>query len=331
MRLPDPADIALSAAHGYAYLIIQPARSWLMQPPVSNYSKGAAFGLAAASIWAGWSPITRLGVTTQLDACDVAILRFGVAGVVLIPMVLWRGLALDCIGRRGLALMLIGGGVPYVLLAATGLAFAPAHDQAALNPGTVPLFVALIGVIAVGEKVTPNRRLGLFLIAAGATLFIGWYAASWDTSRTLGHALGLAAALLWACFSVVISKGKLDSLHAAALVSTGSLLLYLPVYLVIFGTRLSLLPTVDLAVQAIYQGVLVTIVSLVCYGNAMDMLGTSGGAAFGALVPVLSALLAIPLLGEWPNPIDWPGMLLVCVGVYLASGGPVPSRTHRNG
>ena len=302
-----------------------------MQLPGPNYVKGAAFGFAAASIWAGWSPITRLGVTTQLDAWDVALLRFGIAGIILIPMLLWRGLALHRIGWRGLALMIIGGGAPYVLLAAAGLGLAPAHDQAALNPGTVPLFVALIGVIVGGEKLTAARRLGLVLIAAGALLFIGWYAASWNTPRTIGHAFGLAAAFLWACFTVIMSKGKLDPLHAAALVSTGSLLIYLPIYVAMYGTRLALLPPADLAIQAIYQGILVTIVSLIFYARAMDILGMSGGAAFGVLVPALSVLFAIPLLGEWPNGIDWPGMLLVSVGVYLASGGPVPRITHQDG
>src|SRR5215813_5586606 len=127
-------------------------QSCLMQPPASNYVKGAAFGLAAASIWAGWSPVTRLGVTTQLSVWDVATLRFGVAGILLFPVVLRRGLALDRIGWHGLALMFIGAGVPYVLLAAAGLGLAPAHDQAALNPGTVPLFVALIARVAIGDK-----------------------------------------------------------------------------------------------------------------------------------------------------------------------------------
>jgi drug/metabolite transporter (DMT)-like permease len=298
-----------------------------MRPPVPNYLKGAAFGLAAASIWAGWSPITRLGVTTQLNAWDVAILRFGIAGILLLPLVLQRGLALNRIGWRGLSLMIIGGGVPYVLLAAAGLGIAPAHDQTALNPGTVPLFVALI---AVGERLTATRKLGLTLIAVGALVIVGWYAVSWNTSRTLGHTLGLAAAFLWACFTVIMSKGKLDPLHAAALVATGSLLIYLPVYLAMFGTRLTLLPTTDLAVQTIYQGILVTIVSLVFYSRAIDILGMSGGAAFGALVPALSGLFAIPLLREWPNPTDWSGMLLVSVGVYLASGGPM-LRTKRHG
>ena len=302
-----------------------------MQPPGPNYVKGAAFGFAAASIWAGQSPITRLGVTTQLDAWDVALLRFGIAGITLIPILLWRGLALHRIGWCGLALMIIGGGAPYVLLAATGLGLAPAHDQAALNPGTVPLFVALIGVIVGGEKLTAARRLGLVLTGAGALLFIGWYAAAWNTSRTLGHALGLAAAFLWACFTVIMSKGKLHPLHAVALVSTGSLLIYLPIYVAMHGIRLALLPPADLTVQAIYQGILVTIVSLIFYARAIDTLGMSGGAAFGALVPALSALFAIPLLGEWPNAIDWPGMLLVSVGVYLASGGPVPGRTQQDG
>ena len=52
--------------------------------------------------------------------------------------------------------------------------------------------------------------------------------------------------------------------------------------------------------------------------------GASAGAAFGALVPPLSALLAIPLLGEWPSAADWGAIMLISAGVYLASGGPLP-------
>ena len=41
-------------------------------------------------------------------------------------------------------------------------------------------------------------------------------------------------------------------------------------------------------------------------------------------VPALSALLAIPLLDEWPNETDWVGIVLISAGVYLTSGGPLP-------
>jgi hypothetical protein len=36
------------------------------------------------SIWAGWSAITRLAVTTHLEAWDITALRFGAAGVLLL-------------------------------------------------------------------------------------------------------------------------------------------------------------------------------------------------------------------------------------------------------
>ncbi|MGH6915412.1 MAG: EamA family transporter, partial [Geminicoccales bacterium] len=108
-------------------------------------------------------------------------------------------------------------------------------------------------------------------------------------------------------------------------------ILYLPIYLTVRGTCLAQMPTADIAIQSLFQGVLVTIVSLILYGRAIAILGASGAAAFGALVPALSALFAIPLLGEWPNGTDWVGIALVSGGVYLASGGPLPSWAQRDG
>jgi len=121
-------------------------------------------------------------------------------------------------------------------------------------------------------------------------------------------------------------QAKLDPLHAAAIISTGSMVIYLPIYLALCGTRLARLPPAEIAVQGIFQGVLVTIVSLALYARAVAIFGASGGAAFGALVPALSALFAIPLLGEWPNGMDWGGIILISTGVYLASGAPLSGR-----
>jgi drug/metabolite transporter (DMT)-like permease len=290
-----------------------------------HYGKGALLGFAAVAIWASWSAVTRLAVTTSLDAWDIAALRFGVAGLLLSPVVVRRGLAHDRLGWLGLAVIISGAGAPYALLAAGGLRFAPASDQGALNPGFMPLFVAVIAVIVLREKLSTTRTFGLTLILAGALVIVLWHAAAWNSSRTLGHAMFLSAAFLWACFTVVMRQAKLDPLHAAALVSTGSLVIYLPVYLALHGIRPAQVPLPDIAVQAIFQGVLVTVVSLFLYGRAIAILGASGGAAFGALVPAMSALFAIPLLGDWPSNSDWVGIVLISTGVYLASGGPLPS------
>src|SRR5437879_12194105 len=109
-----------------------------------NYLKGAVFGVAAAAIWAGWSAVTRLAVTTSLDAWDIAALRFGVAGLILMPAVARRGLARDRLGWLGLATIIAGLGAPYVLVAAAGLRFAPASGPGAVHAGCMPLFVGFI-------------------------------------------------------------------------------------------------------------------------------------------------------------------------------------------
>ena len=69
-------------------------------------------------------------------------------------------------------------------------------------------------------------------------IIVGWHAAAWSPSRTFGDALFLFAAFLTACFTVVMRQAELDPLHVVALVSTGSLVIYLPIYLALCGTRL---------------------------------------------------------------------------------------------
>jgi drug/metabolite transporter (DMT)-like permease len=195
----------------------------------------------------------------------------------------------------------------------------------------MPLFVVLIGAIVLRERLSKTRKFGLLFILAGAVLMIGGnietHGATWSTSRTFGDALFLLAAFLTAIFTVVTRQTKLDPFHAAALVSTGSLIISLPIYFALSGYHLLQIPVANLAVQAVFQGVLVTIISLVLYVRSIAILGASGSAAFGALVPALTAFIAIPLLGEWPSDIGWLAIALISAGVYLTSGGPLPVST----
>jgi drug/metabolite transporter (DMT)-like permease len=207
----------------------QPWAGFVIPPAKSAYARGAAFGLAAAAIWAGWSAMTRLAVTTSLDAWDIPAMRFGLAGLLLFPVLLRHGLARNRLGWLGLAGIIAGNGAPYALVAAVGLRFAPASDQGALNPGCMPLFVALIATTIPGEKPSTAQRFGLTFILAGALIIIGWHGSAWSISRTFGDALFLVASFLTACFTLLMRRAELDPRHAAALVSTGSLVVYLPI------------------------------------------------------------------------------------------------------
>jgi drug/metabolite transporter (DMT)-like permease len=101
-------------------------------PTTSEYARGALYGLAAVCIWAGFIVVSRLGVCTSLTPLDVAAIRFAVAGTLLLPYVMRRGLALDRLGWLGVAAIVTGCGAPMVLLVNAGLLFAPAAPSGAL-------------------------------------------------------------------------------------------------------------------------------------------------------------------------------------------------------
>ena len=289
-----------------------------------EFARGAAYGTAAVSIWAGWIVVTRLGVTRSLASVDIAALRFGVAGLILLPVLWRRGLALDRLGWLGLATLALGGGAPFVLLVGAGLHFAPAAHAGALFPGVMPLFVALLASSILGESFPWMKRVGLVLILSGALAIVGFAGLSRGGSQGVGHFLFLGAALLWASYTVSMRRARLDGLHAAAIAAVVSMIFYLPIYAVVAGARLLDVPIGDIVFQGLYQGVITMVISLFLYGRAISLLGASSGAAFGALGPAMAALIAIPALGEWPTRADWIAIMLISAGVYLAGGGPLP-------
>jgi drug/metabolite transporter (DMT)-like permease len=271
----------------------------------------------------------RVGVTTTLTAFDLTALRFAVAGVVLLPVVLCRGLAFNRLGWPGFTAVVIGAGAPLPLLVGAGLSFAPVAHASVLTYGISPLIVAGLAAVALKERLAPIRKAGLVLVALGALVIGGVGISSFGGRQSIGHLLFLAAACLWACYAVVLRRARLDGLHAAAIAAVVSLLVYFPLYLTFTDHRLLEVSLTDLVGQAFYQGVVTATVSLALFGRSIMLLGASKAAAFVALVPVMAALMAIPALGEWPTSIDWLAIGMITAGVYLASGAPVPRLTPK--
>ncbi len=292
----------------------------------ARYLHGALYGLAAAGIWSAWVVVARLGLRTSLTPWDIAALRFGVGGLLLLPYLVRQGLAIDRLGWIGLAALVVGCGAPMVLLVNTGLLFAPAAHAGTLFSGVVPLMVALLAAPILHETLTSPKRIGLVLVSFGVIGIVWSAGGTVGTRQNIGHAMFLGAALLWAGYTVAMRRARLGGLHAAAIAAVGTMVLYLPVYAIVAGTSLFRAAPADIALQAFVQGFLTAIVSLVLYGRAVSILGASGGAAFPALCPAMTALLAIPILGEWPTAMDWAAIILISLGAYVLSGGPFPGR-----
>jgi drug/metabolite transporter (DMT)-like permease len=281
------------------------------------------WGVFAISIWVGWILLTRYGVTTSLSPYDITALRFGCAGLLLLPIIVRQGFAIRKVGLPLLTVICIGAGVPYVLIASGGLKFAPAAHAGALVPGTMPLWAALLAMVFLGEKIGGARLIGLLMMPIGIVIFVGAGLTDFQSGNWRGHLLFLAAAFCWASFTVAMRRasGKgLTPLHAAAIVSVVSAISYLPVYIWLLPHRIAEASWNVIILQTVFQGVVVSIISLFAYAKAVGILGASLGASFASLVPVLAMLAAIPLLGEVPAAADYFGIAAVTAGVFLSSG-----------
>lgn len=280
---------------------------------------GALCAALAALIGAFWQLASRHGVTTTLGPLELAVLRYGIPALVLLPVLRRLGLVPQQLARGRLALLVLGGGLPFGLVALAGLQWAPAAHMGVFMAGSVPLFTALGGWLAFGERVAGWRLAGLLVVVAGLSVFgVGAGAALAVTWR--GDLLFILAAWLWAAYTLAFRASGLTPWQGTALVNVWSCLLLLPATAWFGVPRLVSAPWPDLAWQALGQGVLAGLLGLVTYLAAIARLGAARAALSAAVVPVLTAVGAAAWLHETLGVGTLAGAVLVMAGVALASG-----------
>lgn len=280
---------------------------------------GMLAALAAAVIGSSWQLASRHGVTTTLGPLELAVLRYGVPAVVLLPLTWRSGMMPEGLSKSRIALLVLGGGLPFGLVVLAGAQWAPAAHIGIFMAGSVPLFTALGAWLVDRDKVTGLRLAGLLLIAGGMLMFgagiVAGAAAAWR-----GDLLFILAAVLWAIHTLVFRRSGLSAWQGASLVNAWSALLLLPVLAVWSAPRLLSAPWFDVALQAAGQGVVAGLLGLVTYMVAIARLGAAKASLSAALAPLMTAGGAAWLLGE---PLSAGTLLaagVVACGVLLASG-----------
>lgn len=287
-----------------------------------SLAAGVLCGLAVALIWSSWSVATRFAVTTTLGPHDVTFLRFGVSALLLWPILARKGLGLAQIGVVRLLVMVLGAGVPFMMLGSVGMRFAPASHVATLMIGTMPIWVAVLSGVLFGEKFS-RRQLGGMAVVVAGVLCIGGYAllVNRAAGEWRGDLLFLLAGLCFASFTIAQRRSGISPWHATALVNVCSAVLFAPVYFFWFTPNIFTAPPAAVGFQVIAQGILVAILGMYFYTEAVRRLGAPRAAIFGALAPALAALIGALFLKEIPAALTLAGIALVMGGVALVVTG----------
>jgi len=276
----------------------------------------------AVLIWAAYPVATRAGVTGPFVPNELISLRFGVGALLFLP---YLALSFREIPRaawvQGIPLTLFqGAGMGALVIC--GLQFAPAHHAAALGPGVSPVWVALLGFLLFAKRPSMRVVAGSALCLGGVIMLVIWSASEHPPAVLVGDAMFLAASALGALYVLHLRSWGIGALHGAAIVSVYSALVVVPWHLWSAPESLWRFAPRELIWQALWQGVLIGCVALVALNHAIARLGAERSCALVALVPVLSAGLALMFLGEVPSTLELAAFLAISAGVSMQAVRP---------
>jgi drug/metabolite transporter (DMT)-like permease len=190
--------------------------------------------------------------------------------------------------------------------------------NATLLGNTAPLWVALAALLIFHEKLKGIFWVGLVLALSGAALVMG---SDFLTHPTLGlgDIMASIAAIFYASYQLVTQRGRvhIDPFRYAWLVGVSATIGMLVMNLILGN------PFTGFSTQTWVIFFLTAIVSqmigYLAITYALGHLPAFVVAPTMIMQPILTAILAIPLLYEIPAPIQWAGGGIALAGIYIVN------------
>lgn len=188
--------------------------------------------------------------------------------------------------------------------------------NATLLGNTAPLWVALIAYFFLREKLQPTFWLGLLLALAGAAMVMGNDFLRHPTLG-LGDLMASAAAVFYAAYQLVTQRGRahIDPFRYTWLVGISATFFIFVINLILRNPFTGYSPQTWLVFLA--TAVVSQTIGYLSITYALGYLPASIVAPSLVGQPILTTILAIPLLGEIPVPIQWVGGGIALAGIYI--------------
>jgi len=275
---------------------------------------GLACAFSVLFIWAGFIVVSRFSAKGLLTPWDMAALRYGGAFLAALPIAARHGW--PRLPVRHAAGIVATAALGFPLLAFSGFQFAPASHGGVMLPGMLPLQVAVLLWLVLGESWTRARVAALVLVIGGVALLardtFGAHPGAWR-----GDLLLFSGSFCWAVYTLLVRRWRIPALTATLAIALYAAPVYVPIWLVMLPSGIGAAPRGEMLFQLVYQGALAVVLAGFLFTRALVVLGPTVLTAITAVVPALSALAAWPLLGEPLGAEGLAGVGLVTAAMLL--------------
>lgn len=286
---------------------------------MNTFLIGLIYGLCAAIIWGLWPVLTRQGVTSSFTPSEIVLLRFIIAGLLLLPYFIKNAVYKKLNFIKSLILSASAGAL-YVYVTSTALEHAPAGHLGIVGTGTMMAFSAIFAYFLLSETKSKRQILGYVFVFFGMLIVnVNNFLMDYDANIFYGDSLLVLSGLFWALYTIASKKWQVASWDAVSIVAVYSMLIYSPIFLIFDYENINLTAkSFDaLLVQGIGQGVIAAILALYFYTKAIELLGASKGSIFGSLVPAVAYLGGYVYLNEIPSQLEIIGLALTTLGLLF--------------
>ncbi len=279
--------------------------------------------LGVMVLW-GANFIVVKAANTQIPPVSFAMLRFGIAALLLLAILRWREGGISIPRADLLPILALGGlgfGI-YQILWATALQEIAAGDSALLIAAT-PVLVALLAVVAGSDTLTRPKLVGAIISFTGVALVIAGGTGLTLGATLVGDAVTLLAALCWAGYTAFAAPflRRVSALQTTAWAMVGGTLVLVPLGLIqLVGTDLGAVDGGAWAGLA-YSALLPAGVANVIVFRAVHLVGPTRITAFQSLVPGFAVVLGALLLAEPIHAGQIVGGAVIVGGVWLTRRG----------
>jgi len=275
-----------------------------------------ACALTAVAIWGWGMSATRVAAKQDIAPIDVALLRYSVPALLLLPV--WLA-TLRKLKRAPLwsIFAMLGWGAPFLWLVTASLKDTEVIYLATIVPCTMPLIAMAAERIWFSNKPTRAQLIGCVFIAASALLVI--LKAIFGGVNLASISLMLLAATGWSAYVISFRHTGLTAAEGAAWVCVASTVIILVIKFMKGGELLPL-TTEQIIFNAFAQGFVSGFVAVLTYTIAIARLGTAQAASYSVLVPALASFFAWVWLNEIPTWFNLFALLLGTIGVAVING-----------